>query len=83
MKEIREARQIPNSPDPVLYKKNGVWMSVVTFDSPEARKNNLSKFQEKFPATKMETIQLSVECPNQRVLAGKEGDIPEQIECVP
>jgi hypothetical protein len=84
LNEIRKARQIPNSPDPVLYNKNGEqWMSVVTFDSPEARKNHLRDFQVKFPAAKPAPIQLYVECPKPRVLAGKEGDIPEQIECVP
>jgi len=81
MNEILKARQISNSPDPVLYKKNGLWMSVVTFDSEDARKPQLQAFKAKFPTAR--TIQLSVECPNRRVLSGKEGNIPGQIECVP
>jgi TIR domain len=81
MNEINTARKFPNSPRPILYRKNGQWMSIVTFDTPSEREQLLPTFKAKFPKADPKPLQLSSVCPNPRLISAETPDMAEQRDC--
>jgi TIR domain len=81
MNEINTARQFPNSPHPVLYKKSGQWMSIVSFDTQEMRDQQLKSFKAKFPKADPKPLKLSSLCPNSRLVSAETADMAEQRDC--
>ena len=83
MNEINTAKQFPNSPHPILYKKSGQWMSIVSFDTPEMRDQQLKTFKAKFPKVDPKPLKLSSVCPNSRLMSAETADMAEQRDCGP
>ena len=81
MTEINIARQLPDSPHPILYKKNRQWMSIVSFSSAETRDQQLKTFRAKFPKADPKSVKLSSLCPNSRLISAEAADMAEQRDC--
>jgi hypothetical protein len=81
MNEINMAKQFPSSPQPILYKKSGQWMSIVSFDSPEIRDQQLKTFKAKFPKADPRPLKLSSLCANSQLISAETPDMAEQRDC--
>jgi hypothetical protein len=81
MYEINKAKQLPNSPHPILYKKSGQWMSIASFDTPEMRDQQLKTFRARFSDARPQPLKLSSLCPNSRLISAETADMAEQRDC--
>ena len=79
MDEVRKALKPPISARPVLFKKNGSWASVATFDTRDAATEQLPKF--KGIRSSAFIVDISSWCPSQKTIAEESPDMAEQRDC--
>src|SRR5574337_2114727 len=79
MDEVRKAMKPPISAHPVLFKKNGSWASVATFDTQAQASEQLAKFRGVRSSAFI--VDLASWCPSPRTLSAETADMAEQRDC--